>query len=412
MALAAAALLALPSGGVLAQATVPEGLARVEEARTRRCVPLIARAHEVEAEMAPLFARAERIQMLNAAVALEDSARIAQGLDDSDPIEQAVRAWFVEDQALAARFVETSDSALVVQRAEAKERIRARLQEALDPLRQQTEAILAERGDAITAAGGCSDVFLVRGAAVAACDAGATGPVCEDVRSGEPLGRFAFVDDAAALWEVEQIHPWSDAMALYRAPDGALAGSRTVAMTRRGNLILAVGLEPMLRERATLPAEELAEMEANLDSLGFAFESERFTMTPVLTIQLNADAPLGGETDYVLHFGDLSDPLNDIIWTARVGAGPVNVVAPMAGWVLNALATGDPVTFTALKRDPATGEADVVYALGLAPVGQPAAVGGLLTYMANGDMAADLARLVAEAQPAPAAPPPPPPPGR
>jgi hypothetical protein len=375
-----------------AQAAAPADLARVEEARTRRCVPAIARSAEIQEQLAPLFRRADRIQMLHAAVTLEDSARVTP-LDADDPVEAAVRDWFATDEALALQFVETGDESIQERRAAAKERLRERLQGALDPLREQTEARLAEDGAVVTAATECEDVFLVRSAALAACETSG-GPVCEDVRAAEPRGRFAFVDAAEDLWEVEQIRPWSEPTALYQTPDGGLAGARSVAITRRGNLILAVGLEPMIRERATLSEDELAEMEASLDSLGFEFEHPRYAMTPVMTIQMSVDAPLGGETDYVLHFGNLSDPVNDIIWTAPAAAqGPVRAVVPVEGWVLNALATGDPVTLTALRRDDAE-PTQVVFALALAPVGQSAAVGGLLSYIGSGQLASDLSALL------------------
>ena len=61
--------------------------------------------------------------------------------------------------------------------------------------------------------------------------------------------------------------------------------------------------------------------------------------------------PIGGETHYILHFGDLSDPLNDVIWsTVATPGAPVEAVIAPPGWVLNALARGEPVAFTKVSE--------------------------------------------------------------
>jgi hypothetical protein len=102
----------------------------------------------------------------------------------------------------------------------------------------------------------------------------------------------------------------------------------------------------------------------------------------------------------------MSDPTNDLIWSAPAAAGaPVQAVIAPPGWVLNALAAGESVSFTAVKMVP-DGQADAVFALGLTPVGQSRTVGALLNYMKSGQLGRDLTTLV------PAAPAAAPPPGR
>jgi hypothetical protein len=372
---------------------IPAMMAEREIARSRRCVPAVAKFIALQQELEPLYQRANRIQALNAAVALEDTARVAP-FDLTDPVEVAVRDWFVADQELARQYVTAPSEALATRRTAAQDQLRQRLQEALDPLGDQVEQKITANQGVTTAAQECEDVIFVRSAVLEACQTEAS-PVCDDAKATEPRGRFAFVNDARDLWDVEELRPWSEPAQLYREPNGSLAGSRTATRARHGNLILTLGLEPMIRARSTLSPEEIAEMDTNLDSLDFVFEDARYAMSPVLTIQLNLSEPIGGETHYILHFGDLSDPLNDVIWSSPAsGGGMVQAVVAPAGWVLNALARGEPVSFTAVKVIQEGVKAEAVFALPVTPVGQSRTVGALLSYMKSGQLGKDLTALI------------------
>jgi hypothetical protein len=406
------ALVALPAA-LGAQDTIPSQLAQHELGRSRRCVPAIASFAQLQQELEPVYQRANRIQALNAAVTLEDSARVAP-FDSADSVEVAVREWFVADQELARQYVGSRDESIQERRAEARDRLRERLQEALSPLGAEVEQRLTAGASVTSAVQECDEAIFVRSAVLEACQTEASeSPLCQDARTTEPRGRFAFVENAPDLWDVEELRPWSEPAQLYRTPDGALAGARTATRTRRGNLMLALGLEPMLRARSTLSAEELAEMDANLDTLGFVFEDARYAMSPVLTLQLNVSEPIGEETHYVLHFGDLSDPLNDVIWSAPATPGtPVQAVFAPQGWVLNALAAGESVYFTAVKMVQEGIPSQAVFVLGVTPVGQARTVGALLGYMKSGQLGKDLMTLIPPTPPpdgaAPAAGAPPP----
>jgi hypothetical protein len=372
---------------------IPAMMADREMARSRRCVPAIAKFMTLQQELEPLYKRASRIQALNAAVGLEDSVRVAP-FDMTDSVEVAVREWFIADQELARRYAAAPTEALAAQRTAAQERVRQRLQQALDPLGDQVEQKVTANAGVTTAAQECEDVIFVRSAVLEACQT-ETSPVCDDAKATEPRGRFAFVNDAKDLWDVEELRPWSEPAQLYREADGALAGSRTATRARHGNLILTVGLEPMIRARSTLTPEEIKEMDSNLDSLGFVFEDARYAMSPVLTIQLNLTEPIGGETHYVLHFGDLSDPLNDVIWSSpATGGGMVQAVVAPAGWILNAMARGEAMSFTAVKVIQEGVKADAIFALPVTPVGQARTVGALLSYMKSGQLGKDLTALI------------------
>jgi hypothetical protein len=159
---------------------------------------------------------------------------------------------------------------------------------------------------------------------------------------------------------------------------------------------LNVALAPLLRARSELDEEGIREFEANLDSLGFSFEHPRLVMAPGIQIQGSLPAPIGGETLYVLHFGDLSG--DDVIWSMDAGSGGAfQAFFPAMPRDLSRLAAGEMVSFTALRvPEGAEGEveADAVYTLSLLQVGQAEHVGSLLDYMSGGAMERDLLRLV------------------
>jgi hypothetical protein len=143
----------------------------------------------------------------------------------------------------------------------------------------------------------------------------------------------------------------------------------------------------------------VSEFETNLDSLGFTFEHPDFVMAPAVEFQANVPAPLGGETNYLLHFGDLSG--DDIIWSVPVGEpGLIQATFPASAMDLARLQRGDVVSLTAVKvpqAEPPAGEtveAEPVYTVPLLQVNQEQAVGVLLQYMASGQLGRDLARLV------------------
>jgi len=376
-----------------AQDAPPPDLAAVETARSRACVPALAHLDEVNAQLEPLFRRADRINALASAITVEDTTYVVP-FDRADPLEDAVREWFAADLALALRYVDTQDESIMAQRDQGREQILQRLRDALGALEPQADAILLAAGDVDTAADECEGAIFVRSAVLEACQ-GVDTALCAAARSTEPNARYSFVDAAVDLWEVEEMRVWSEPLPLHRGADGEFAGVRTGVLARRGNLILVVGMEPMIRPRTSVTAEEAAQFDANLDSLGFVFEDERFIMAPALTVQFNVTAPLGGETHYLLHFGNLSDPANDVIWTAP-SAGGVGIQAmfPMPPQALMALAQGEPVNLTAVRVLEDGKEADTVFTLELTDLGQTRAIGGLLTYIGSGQLGRDIKALV------------------
>lgn len=390
-------VVALPAGAQEeppdAVAAPPADLAEVEARRSRACVGVLNRLAELDRALAPLAARSNRISALGRAISLEDSTMVSP-FDTDDPLEAAVRDWFVADMALGRRYAETRDESIHDERTVGRTAIRARLTAALDTLRARAEEVMEGAGDVRAEALPCEGAILVRSAVAEACET-ESGVVCDALASPRPGLRF--VDEAADLWDVEQIRPWTDPTGLGVGPTGQLQGARTAARSRLGNVVVEVGLSPLLRPREELDSAEAAEFDANLDSLGFTFDHPDFVMAPALDVALSVLEPIAGETHYFLHFGDLSAPQNQVVWTTPAsGSGPFATVLPAGPGLLARLQAGEPLSLTAVavSDDDEVQEGEAVYSIGLTPINQSRAVGGVLAYMAGGELAEHLEALV------------------
>lgn len=380
---------------------VPPGLAEMELARSRACVPALARLAELDRDLQPLVGRAARLQALDEAVLLEDSTTVA-AFDESDPLEAAVRDWFVADGQLGRRWAETRDTAIARQRDEGRAEIRQRIGEALAALDTQGQGRLSEAGDLQGDIAPCEGAILVRPAVLEVCDT-LDSPVCEAAEeSARPdttaPGVLRFVDAPEDLWDVEEFRPWTSPTPLAIQPEGGLGGATTAARARRGNIVVTLALGPMVRDRTLLEPEQAEALEANLDSLGFTFDHPRLLFVPTFELQLQVAQPMGGETHYMLHFGDLSDPPSQVVWMGPVGeGGPVQAVFPANAPTLARMERGQVLSLTAVavEDDPEEGtHGEAVYSIALSNVYQEGAVGGLLQYWAGGQMSEDLRRLV------------------
>jgi hypothetical protein len=152
-------------------------------------------------------------------------------------------------------------------------------------------------------------------------------------------------------------------------------------------------LRPLLRRSSELSEEERAQYRANLDSLGFTFDHPSFEMAPGLDLQGKIPPPMGGETHYLLHFGDLSG--DDIIWSMEAGeGGPIRTVLPARARDLERLRAGEMVSISAVRAPVAEGEVgEAVFTLSLLQVGQEPYVGALLDYLSDGSFDQDLRAL-------------------
>lgn len=380
----------------LAQDDTPPDLAEVEVARSKACVATLGRMAELDAMLQPFAQRIQRMRELANAVALEDSTGV-EPFDAADPIDAAVQAWFVADGELALRYVEEPSDSLLQERRAAREGILQTLRDEASAVQARAQDPMAEAGEIDVANRRCQGAIFVRSAVVEACEATAS-PLCAPAARSE-AGSFQFVENPSDLWDIEQFRPWTDPGRLVRAADGSLAGARTVARVRKGNVAFTVGVSPLLRDRSELTPEQIAEFESNLDSLGFRFDHPRFVMAPALEVAANLPDPIGGETHYILHFGDLTSP--EVIWTLPIETGgAVQTALPAPGYVLARLQGGAGLTATAIRMTggeqvgESEAEAEAVFSLSLLTVNQASALSALLAYMSAGGLSDDLAALI------------------
>lgn len=382
----------LAPAALLAQDSIPRDLAKVEIARSKACVGTLARLAQLDSALTPYAQRVDRLNALGMAVSLEKPGD-AVPFDLSDSLEAAVAQWFTSDSILATRYITQPDSAIAKERSDERNAMLDRLRQAIQSVSDEAQGNLGD-GAAIEAeAQPCAGAVLVRSAVLEAC-AATPSPVCEAARAQDPQGPYTFVDDAADLWDLEEYGPWSTPGPLQMGPEGNLTGASTSARARRGNAGFVLALRPLLSERSGLSDEEIAQYQAIMDSLGFTFDHPDFVMAPGLEIQGNLPPPLGGETHYVLHFGDLSGD-DDVIWSMPAGAGgPFQAVFPAAPSVLTRLQAGELVSLSALRIPEAEdGTPEGVFTLSLLQVGETANVGALVEYMGQGGLSQDLRAL-------------------
>ncbi len=380
---------------VLAQDSVPANLAQVELARSRNCVGPLSRLEDLNKAMAPQVQRFNRLQAIGRAVALEDTSVISM-LTPSDSVEAAVRAWFQQDDRLAMQIVATGADSLRQKRKAARDSVKALLTRSLQAVQAdaQTRADSAHAQDVEAAAAPCTGMIFVRSAVRSACD-GTSSELCRVAAADttKPEDPYRFVETPEALWGVQQFLPWTDPTPLQVGPGGQLVGARTQTRSRQGNVVVNVALQPLIRQKAQLDSSQVAEAKATLDSMGFTFDHPDLIMTPALSLQMNLTEPLGGETNYVLFFGDLGNP--DVLWTTSAGAGaPEHVVIPLTPADLKKLEAGTPLGLAALKVPEGEGaKAESVFTIGLLQVNEAQAVSALADYM-SGKLGEDLKTLV------------------
>lgn len=371
-----------------AQDQIPANLAEVELARSRACVTSLADLARLEASIQPHAQRVNRLNSLGRAVTLEKRQDV-DPLNASDSLEASVGRWFSADSTLALRFLEEGDSTVLETRNTARTEILDLLRSGIQEVQAEAQAIMDAGADIRAAAEPCVGAILIRSAVLEECG-GASSPVCDAAASEERQGGHIFVEAPNDIWGVEEYGPWEQPRPIQLDPAGSLTGASTSARARIGNVTFMVTLKALLRLRSELTDEENAQYRANLDSLGFTFDHPDFAMAPGIDIQGAVPPPLGGETHYIVHFGDLTG--DDIIWSMEVGdGGPVRAVFPARASDLARLRAGELVSLSAIRAPEQEGEvAEAVYTLSLFQIAQDAQVGLLLDYLMDGTFDRDL----------------------
>ncbi len=377
---------------IAAQEAPPEGLANLERERSRQCVPVLARLAGLDASLAPLAERSQRLIEVANAIALEDRASV-EPLDTSDPVEADVAAWFERDMELASQYLETEDGTLIVERDQDRQAIKDRVSAAIVEVQQRADSTITAAGELTTPLGGCDGAILLRSAVLDACET-SDSPVCDAARTTEPRAPYRFVDDPADLWEVQEVRPWTSPTPLTVTPNGRLGGARTTGYARNGNLTLSLAFAPLIGDREEFTPEQLSRFEEIVDSAGFSFDHPDVAFVPALSLRASVASPLAGETVYVLHFDgpDEADP----VWTGAAG-GAVEVTFPVTPRHLARLASGHPLRFTAVVQDDTDPESpgEVAYSVEFTPLNQSPATSALVSYMA-GQLSEDLHQLLPE----------------
>ena len=384
-----ATALALAAPSTLA-GQIPANLEAIEHERSRSCVPVLGRLDALDEALTPLAIRSQRLIGLAEAVALEDDA-VVPTLDASDSVEAAVRGWFQADAALAQQIVQRATPELQEERAAGREAIKATITQALEAVQAEADSTIAATGDLQQRAGWCTGAVLVRPAVLESCGA-TSSPVCDAARDTAAAAReFQFVESAESIWDVHELRAWTAPGPLTVLPNAQIGGARTVGATRLGNVVVNLAFTPWLQERGTLPEEASARLKTLTDSLGFGDAHPDVVFVPSLVIGASLPESLGGETDYLVHFGPPEEA--DVVWQGGAGTGAaVEGVVPLGPGHLVRLQAGEPMTLTAI-REAEDGELDALWAIELTSLNQGTAVGGLLGYMAN-QLPGDLERLL------------------
>jgi hypothetical protein len=370
-------------------AQMPARFESVELARSRECVDVLARLDALDATLAPLASRSQRLVVLAQAIAIEDPDAI-DSLDASDPIEAAVGAWFAADAELAQRYLAQPNPALLEERTAARATIQASVTAALQALQAEADAMIAATGDLQQRAGQCDGAVFVRGAVVEACG-GASSAVCAAARDTARVDPYRFVESAEVLWGLQEFRAWTAPAPLRPTADGQLTGGRTLGITRTGNLVVTLAFGPLLQGRVSLAPETAAAFLALADSLGFGAAHPDVVFVPSLAIHATLHAPLDEESSYLFHFGPPEEA--DILWAAGTATGAaVEGIVPLTSRHLARLQAGEPITLTAV-REAEPGVNDALYAIELTSINQGPAVQALVGYMA-GQLPAELLRMI------------------
>jgi hypothetical protein len=374
---------ALPAGAQLVEA--PVNLAAVELNRSRQCVATLADIAAIDEVLSPIAIQSQRLTAIAQAIAIED-ASIVPTLNLSDPVEAAIADWFATDEAIALRFVETQEPALQEQRAAGRDAIKVYLTDAALAVRARADSILSENEETVVQAAPCDGAIFGRPAVLEACATG-SGDICtEAAQPPTAADRFRFVDAPESIWEMQEFRPWSDPTTIQPGPNGQLEGARTVAFSRVGNVVVSVSFAPLFRDvSTTTPAERFGFDQTN-QALGLAFSHPSIVFAPGLDMRAALPEPLAGEDEYVIHFGEPTEP--DAVWTGAAATGaPLEASIALEATHVIRLREGHPLSLTAMR------DGEPEYSIPLESTNQVVAMEALLSYMSN-QLSVDLNELV------------------
>lgn len=374
-----------------AAAQVPSHFGDVEDARSRDCVPVLARLGDLDEQLAPLAQKSQRLIAIAQAIAVEDRS-VIDSLHIADPVEKQVRDWFTQDGELAQQYVASPSQALLDQRSARRDAIKQTVSQALDSVQAQADRTIDATGDLRAQVGSCSGAVLLRPVVLQTCATAGPSPVCDAARDTTTKnGPFRFVDTPEELWGIQEFRAWSAPTPLQVDANGQLAGARTTGLTRDANVVVSMTFRPLLRRRTDMTDAEAERARMLADSLGFGASHPDFVFVPALAIQASLPSALDDESRYIFHFGEPESA--EIVWAGRANTGSnLDGVVALTMPQLRRLQSGDALSLTAL-REKEDGTNEAVFSIELTSLNQAKSVDALLGYMAQ-QLPDDLAQLL------------------
>jgi hypothetical protein len=374
---------AFPLGAQLIEA--PANLATIELNRSHQCVTTLAEVAVIDEALRPIAMQSQRFTAIAQAIAIED-ASIVTSLNMSDPVDSTIADWFATDELMARRFIETQEPVLQEQRTTGREAIKVFLTDAALAVQARADSILAENEHTVAQAASCDGAIFVRPAVLKACETG-SGEICmAAAQLPAAADRFRFVETAESVWEVQEFRPWTEPTTIQPGPSGQLEGARTIAFTRVGNVVVTVAFAPLFRDVSDVTPAERFSFDQTNQALGLSFNHPSILFAPGFAMRAALPEPLAGEDEYVIHFGDPTEP--DAVWTGDAATGsPLEASIPLTATHVIRLRDGHALSLTAMR------DGEPEYSIPLYDTNQVEAMQALLSYMSN-QLSVDLNELV------------------
>ena len=408
-ALAALFLMAASSGG--AQAQLPDGLADLEEARTRQCV--LGAVEPPSAQNTQLLA--ERGAGLRTILDTSQFQGVMRGGEALPPqmvaLQQKIERYNREYSDLMTECREADRAGTDCNETRDMESLRSEI-------RAEAEELLREMSQNETGGGAgawntwameCADRLLLRAVVAEVCPEGSAAICTAQGDQFQAHGvTLRMVDDLEALWDFGVDEPWSafepltvaetDAAngaapgAVTGAVTGAVSGGATRTRVQIGNIIAEVRLGLDLVNTSEDPGRAAA-ARAFAAAFDMEFEVAGWTVLPVIEFSLKQAAPLLRETVYAFFVETESGPAT--VLNAEADADqPFAWSTPLRPEVAEWLQSGRTLWFTAGGPLPGGGMGPR-FTFSFPTEGLQDSILDMAIYL-TGDVMPDLARIAAD----------------